>query len=168
MLKKTHSCGSVLRGSGVDTDCGISTKDPKDILYADNTKDATCKLCRKINGLIPEKRTKREIIFRGKRTDGGGWMEGSLLSHADKPKVVIVDSDNESHVCFAETVGQFTGKDDKEKIKIFEGDICSDGDEMYEIMFMDGAFVAIHGNVIEHLEEVHDCIEVIGSIHTTP
>lgn len=52
----------------------------------------------------------REILFRGKRKDGGFWLCGDLRQWS-KTEVI------------PETVGQFTGMTDKNGKQIFEGDI---------------------------------------------
>ena len=80
----------------------------------------------------------REILFRGKRVDGRGWVEGMLIHVRDyccilpldceeyevthlSPKFGIIDG--EAVPVIPETVGQYTGFVDKFMRKVFEGDI---------------------------------------------
>ena len=61
----------------------------------------------------------------------------------------------------------YTGRKDKNGVKLFEGDLCQDSyDEKYggRIIFEDGAFLFVWENIVEQLSDVHESLEVIGNI----
>ncbi len=142
----------------------------------------------------------REILFRGKRTDSGEWVEGNHLYDDMTGKHYIVPFDNiTENMCVGfevipETVGQYTGLDDKNGKKVFKGDIlefedCSkDGDGVTnfftnaaEVVFCNGRFEfghmkyygetsAIYAYCGGHAEmmEFFRCSAVVGNIHDNP
>ena len=145
----------------------------------------------------------REILFRGKRLDNGDWVEGAFLNDRDGafyicPAVSDIsygDSGNRRRIgCWYKvdpsTVGQYTGLNDKNGERIFEGDMIKPFDDEIDKMIVEfhhGQFLLClygergymteygweeEGNYgcfeSEPLSSYGDDIEIIGNIHDNP
>lgn len=129
-------------------------------------------------------------LYRGKRADNGEWVYGYYVKDVRSYGLVSNPSYREEHqiwynkdnkqVCaevIPETVGQWTGMNDKDGIKIFEGDIieCDLYNAMVKIehrkhliIFENGAF-AIQWRIgnDKYSNYLHETWgrKIIGNIH---
>lgn len=131
----------------------------------------------------------REILFRGQDVDRKEWVYGgySLYPHTRfpcKPTIYKVDSGCWHPVeVIPETVGQYTGREDKNGQKIFEGDIIAAvlPDSKYQrrfewplmhVEFWKGSFFLAteHGSMFSALSGFSPYVnfEVVGNIHDNP
>lgn len=127
----------------------------------------------------------REILFRGKHTRTGEWVEGLLWKKKYNHDKLFIscfpnkDDDEEIFIVIPETVGQFTSLTDKNGKKIFEGDIVEGWDFTAEdggygvVTFDDGAFEVVgscYNNTVGTFHENYygKDFEVIGNIHDNP
>jgi hypothetical protein len=134
----------------------------------------------------------REIIFRGRRVEDGEWIKGDLVHNtidAGSRKISIGIQEDGCYPVevIPETVGQFTGKEDVNKKRIFEGDILKDDDgELFEVKFgklpldksgdcvctYEAFYCKCYGRLgvppTYECCEIGDWMVIFGSIHTTP
>ena len=126
----------------------------------------------------------REIIFRGKRTDNGEWVEGYLTrrpsaiqygAHYSPWFIDTPPSDPDDSGSFnnveRETVGQFTGLSDKNGTRIFEGDIVEYREERGEIVYSteEARFMVEFDTWCTDFDHLYGHeVEVVGNIHGNP
>lgn len=112
----------------------------------------------------------REILFRGKRTSNGKWVEGFYFMQrnpAGEEEQYIRVHETDFNV-LQETVGQFSGLTDRDGRKIFEGDIILYEDELGTVGYRadDAMFTAHFNGWCEDFSNIAgDMCEVIGNIY---
>ena len=130
--------------------------------------------------------TMREILFRGKRLKDGAWIEGFYCEFANNMSgeqehfIQTVKSDGRIDTLYhvaPTTVGQYTGRTDKNGKRVFEGDIIrlyngsvgvvlwSDNDQAY-LIFQDPVKMVILDDFGNYGRPEY--YEVIGNIHDNP
>ena len=127
-----------------------------------------------------------KMICRGRRLDNQEWVEGYfavLKWYLDeKPIAVIIPEDAtlypHGELCGfypvdPETVGRFTSLTDKNREKIFEGDIVdilTENEEIGVVAYEDGGFlVNADGFCVDFHSNINGTdLEVIGNIHDNP
>ena len=125
----------------------------------------------------------RSIIFRGKRIDDGEWVEGLYVRRGSKDNYIFTNKllrfgcnlAYEDYRVIPETVGQYTGMDDRNGRKIFEGDIVEYSGTHHQVVFEKRCGNAYFGIVMSEIETwgfsnvaPANRMEVLGNIHDNP
>ena len=121
----------------------------------------------------------REILFRGRRTDNGEWIDGALICLDDGETRIATsclsgDVPNLFNICAydvdPETIGQYIGNEDKNRVPIFEGDIVKGEVGGYqvrtgEIVYYVDAFKMKVGS---EYKEIPSSCEIVGNAYDNP
>ena len=100
----------------------------------------------------------REILFRGKRLQGGEWVEGylfksdinkkeresgkaTLIFTPDCDTFITVPECHNSFMVVSDTVGQYTGMKDKNGKRIFENGYMIIDKQTYKVLFDNGEYI---------------------------
>lgn len=111
----------------------------------------------------------RKIKFRGKH--GSVWHHGSLITQdTDRPQ--ILNDYGDVYDVAPETVGQYTGREDRHGVPIYEGDILTDNvsyNLFYEVYFNEKSLSfcmrGIRENGLLSAYRLAYLYEVVGNIH---
>ena len=127
----------------------------------------------------------RDILFRGKDAETGKWIYGWVFGEKAE-SIIELDTQYVSEegveayytsVVIPETVGQYTGLDDKNGVKIFEGDVVRYLNSIESgngVVISDSCaflFNWIDIDEIDSLLRYFQCseeLEVIGNVHDNP
>jgi len=111
-------------------------------------------------------------LYRGKKSEGAIWVEGYYLKINSTH--YILTADNYLFSVDPNTVGQFTGVEDRNGVRIFEQDIVRGKDELVKditifgvVAHKNGSFV-IDGGSITHYRWLDYDVEVVGTMSDNP
>lgn len=131
----------------------------------------------------------REILFKGKRTDNGEWVEGSLITgvflRGGQDIPYILNADMADYDCFEDfseengifevdpdTICQYTGLNDKSGNKIWENDLIKfDNCGIYPIWWDNDykAFGSCWYSDFDHMSKYRNVeMEIVGNKFDNP
>ena len=116
----------------------------------------------------------REILFRGKKIDGGEWIKGFYAENGHGSSNIQPKGKFLACLVKPETVGQYTGSLDKNGNKIFEGDILESDSERFVVDWDDefSGFYLTNVNPrhqgVAMFANVADDGYIIGNVHDNP
>lgn len=126
----------------------------------------------------------REIKFRAKRADGSAWVYGDLRQENSGNKVIMtnlktwednggnVDAYGENIIVNPNTIGQYTGRRDKNGKEVYEGDILKWNDRVVDYMRVGNKCVVYYDEMRCCFSPLNNYLwntfEVIGNIYDNP
>lgn len=116
----------------------------------------------------------RKIKFRGKCKTNGEWFYGYLLKSDSGESTHIIKKYKGCLNIDPNTVGEYTGLMDKNKIEIYENDFVKWDKIIYEVIWNKGMFILknIHSSIVGDTSlglmlDVFD-LEIIGNRYDNP
>lgn len=111
----------------------------------------------------------RKIKFRAKDEVNGVWVYGNYLYDDEKDKHIIRPIISASIYCNPDTLGQYIGAKDVNKIEIYEGDIVKSNGKLHVVSYDEYCAQFLFCNDEEDMGYGNlFIVEVVGNIYDNP